>query len=184
MRFLSCCGRKCGMKRISKDQYYLGIAKQVAVRSTCIRRHFGCVIVQKDQIISTGYCGAPRGTANCIDVGKCLRAELQAKKGEHYEWCRGVHAEQNAIIHASRLDIIDASLYLVGYDAKSLEICDDIEPCRLCKRMIINAGIAKVILMKPNGEIARTEVASWIKNNIGELTEIEGKLIPTLKNGY
>lgn len=99
------------------NKYYLDMAEQSALMSTCLRRNFGAVIVKHDQVIATGYGGAPRGTPHCIEVGFCYRGELGARPGEHYEFCRGVHAEQNAIIQAPRLDMLGAVLYLVGLDA-------------------------------------------------------------------
>ncbi|HEX2973574.1 MAG TPA: dCMP deaminase family protein, partial [Tepidisphaeraceae bacterium] len=146
-------------RRVSEDQYYLNIAREVAARSTCLRRKFGAVIVQNKQIISTGYCGAPRGTANCSDIGECLRNQLGAKKGEHYEWCRSVHGEANAIIHASRLDMIGSTLYLVGLETMTNEVVADAEPCRMCKRMIINAGIECVVIQLGQEKIRRIKVA-------------------------
>ena len=110
--------------RISKPQYYLNIAKEVARRSTCLRRHYGAVIVNNDQIVSTGYAGAPRRTVNCTEVGSCVRIKLGVPKGEHYEWCRAVHAEQNAVIHAARFDMIGATLYLAGVSPETGEVIE------------------------------------------------------------
>ena len=132
--------------RIDKNNYYLDIAESVLERSTCLRRHYGAVIVKNDEIISTGYNGAPRGRANCIDLQKCLREELRVPSGEKYELCRSVHAEQNAIISASRRDMIDATLYLVGKNYNDSEYVANAMPCALRKRMIINAGIKEVII--------------------------------------
>jgi dCMP deaminase len=166
------------MARISKDEYYLNIAREVAERSTCLRRKYGAVIVQSDQIISTGYCGAPRGTANCIDIDFCLREKRNAKRGEHYEWCRSVHAEQNAIIHSKRLDMMNAKLYLMGIDAKTGEVMDDAEPCKLCQRMIINSGIEQVVSYTKNGLIKKVDVEKeWIEQNMGEVKKINGQWI-------
>jgi len=170
--------------RISEDQYYLNIAREVAGRSTCLRRRFGAVIVNNKQIISTGYCGAPRGTVNCSDLGCCLRNELGAKPGEHYEWCRSVHGEANAIIHASRLDMIGATLYLVGLDAQTNQIVVDAEPCRMCKRMIINAGIEHVVVQAGPRRVRRVKVMQWTRNNMGEFKRVNGKLVPLRPRGY
>lgn len=172
--------------RISKKEYYLNIAMEVAKRSTCLRRHYGAIIVQMDQIISTGYAGSPRGTKNCMDpdVNFCKRQELNAKPGEHYEWCRSVHAEQNAIISAPRLNMIDSVLYLVGLDARTQEIVPKAEPCMLCKRMIINAGIKEVIVKEPEGELAQFVVQNWVENNIGELEKKGDRYRPVNKSGY
>lgn len=132
-------------RRIDKDNYYLNIAQTVLQRGTCLRRNYGAVIVKNDEIISTGYTGSPRGDVNCIDTGNCIREELKVPHGEKYELCNSAHAEMNAIISASRKDMIGATLYLVGVD-NDKEIIRDAEPCKLCKRMIINAGIEKVIV--------------------------------------
>jgi dCMP deaminase len=175
---------KPATSRISADQYYLNIAREVAGRSTCLRRKFGAVIVKSKQIISTGYCGAPRGTNNCSDIGACLRNELGAKKGEHYEWCRSVHGEANAIIHASRFDMIGADLYLVGMETVSGQIVADAEPCRMCKRLIINAGIENVIIQAGEGKVRKVKVQSWIDNNLGEYKKVRGKLVPVRPEGY
>ena len=171
-------------KRVSADQYYLNIAHEVAGRGTCIRRRFGAVIVKSQQIVSTGYNGAPRGTMNCSDVGFCLRNELGAKPGEHYEWCRSVHGEANAIIHASRFDMIGATLYLVGLDAQSGEVVTDAEPCRMCKRMIINAGIEQVVVQSSPGSTTTYNVADWAADNLGEYKLIDGKMVPVRPQGY
>ena len=102
------------MNRISKDEYYLNIAGEVSKRSTCIRRNYGAIIVKEDQIISAGYGGAPRKTKNCITIGLCARNEIGARKGENYELCRAVHAEQNAMLHASRLEMMGATIGTVS----------------------------------------------------------------------
>jgi len=170
--------------RTSADQYYLNIAREVASRATCLRRKFGAVIVKSKQIVSTGYNGAPRGTANCSDLNQCLRNQLGAKPGEHYEWCRSVHGEANAIIHASRFDMLDATLYLVGLEAATGEIVRDAEPCRMCKRMIINAGITDVVVQSGPQQIKRYRTADWTKNNLGEYERVKGKLSPVRPSGY
>lgn len=131
------------MNRISKENYYLDIALAVAQRSTCIRRNYGAVIVQNDEIIATGYNGSARGEVNCCDTGECYREKMNIPHGEQYEKCVAVHAEQNAIISASREKMIGATLYLVGMENN--EILDDAQPCLICMRMIKNAGICKVI---------------------------------------
>lgn len=154
------------------------------MRATCLRRWFGAVIVQQDQIISTGYNGPPRATKNCIEIGFCARELLNIKHGENYEICRGVHAEQNAIIHASRLDMLKSTLFLVGVDAKTREIVPNTEPCKICKRMIINAGIEEVVVLKPGKEIITFSVQQWIDDNIGELECVDHQWRPKLKTGY
>ncbi|MBN2411145.1 dCMP deaminase family protein [candidate division KSB1 bacterium] len=165
------------MPRISKEQYYLNIAREVAGRSTCLRRKYGAVIVNNDQIISTGYCGAPRDTENCVDIGVCIRKQMNIKHGEHYEWCRSVHAEQNAIIHASRLEMMDSTLYLVGVDAETDEMLSISEPCKICKRHIINAGIKYVVTLN-HDKVNKIDVKKeWTDKNIGEIQKINGKWV-------
>ena len=127
------------MNRINKENYYLDIAQTVLERGTCLRRNFGAIIVNNDQIISSGYTGAPRGRKNCMDIGKCTREVLQIPRGERYELCRSVHAEANAIIHAARNDMLGATLYLVGKEADSGEYVKNTCSCAMCKRLIINA---------------------------------------------
>lgn len=148
--------------RISKDQLYLNVADSVLGRATCLRRVYGAVIVKNDEIISTGYNGAPRGRCNCTDRGICRREELHVPQGERYELCRSVHGEANAIISASRDKMIGATLYLVGRDVKTGEKLSVSEPCSMCKRMIINAGITDVVSQDINGEIIHTSVEDWI----------------------
>lgn len=134
------------MERRDKINYYLDIAETVAERATCLRRRFGAIIVKNDQIISTGYAGAPRGRKNCTDLGFCAREKMNIPRGERYELCRSVHAEQNAIIHASRSDMIDATLYLVGREVSTGEYIVNASSCAMCKRAIINSGISTVIV--------------------------------------
>ena len=130
--------------RKSKDDYYLSIAEAVLARSTCLRRKYGAVIVRDDEIISTGYNGSPRGTRNCCDIGYCYREQNNIPHGERYESCRSVHAETNAIISASRRDMIGATLYLAGQEADGTPVADT-APCSMCERLIINAGISRVV---------------------------------------
>ena len=133
------------MKRISKTDYYLGIAEAVSKRSTCIRRQYGAVIVLNDEIIATGYNGSPRNVENCCDMGKCWREENGIPHGEQYEACQAVHAEQNAIISASRRDMINSILYLVGFEYGKRLPVEQIKPCKICEKMIINSGIIHVV---------------------------------------
>lgn len=153
------------MDRIDKKNYYLDIAETVLERGTCLRRNFGAIIVNNDQIISTGYVGAPRGRKNCIDLGVCVRQSLNVPRGERYELCRSVHAEANAIIAASRKDMIGATLYLVGKDAKTGEYVEDANPCAMCKRQIINAGIARVIIRNSKDKFTAVYVDEWVAND-------------------
>ena len=134
------------MDRRDKINYYLDIAEVVSERGTCLRRNFGAIIVKNDQIISTGYVGAPRGRKNCSDLGFCTREKNNIPRGERYELCRSVHAEANAIIHAARSDMLGATLYLVGREASTGAYVQSANACAMCKRQIINAGIATVII--------------------------------------
>lgn len=133
------------MERISKTDYYLTIAEQVARRSTCLRRKYGAVIVKNDEIIATGYNGAPRGEANCVDLGVCHRERLNIPKGERYELCVSVHAEMNAIISAARKDMLGATIYITGMESDGRYA--DPSPCTICRRLIVNAGITRCIGM-------------------------------------
>ena len=133
------------MERRDKINYYLDIAQAVASRGTCTRRNYGSIIVKNDQIISTGYVGAPRGRKNCTDLGYCTRQRLNIPRGERYELCRSVHAEANAIVHAPRSEMLDATLFLVGLESDG-SLVTGANPCSMCKRMIINAGISTVIV--------------------------------------
>lgn len=151
--------------RTDKINYYLDIAETVLERGTCLRRNFGAIIVKNDQIISTGYVGAPRGRKNCSDLGVCVRENLKVPRGERYELCRSVHAEQNAIIHARREDMIGSTLYLVGKDAKNGEYVENASACSMCKRMIINAGIDQVIIRNSKEKYTVVEVDDWVMND-------------------
>lgn len=150
------------MIRTEKNNYYLDIAQTVLERSTCLRRCYGAIIVRNDEIISTGYNGAPRGRKNCSDLGFCMREQLQIPRGERYELCRSVHAEANAIISASRKECLGATLYLVGRDAKTGEILTDATACSMCRRMIINAGIEQVVIRQSESDYAVVSVQQWI----------------------
>ena len=143
--------------RPDKNTYYLGIAKAVAMRGTCLRRIYGSVIVNNDQIVGTGYCGSPRGEKNCCDIGVCKREELNVPHGERYELCCSVHSEQNAIMNAGRERCIGASLYIAGIDVKSGEVTDISSPCEMCMRMIKNSGISEVYLLLTDGYMRITD---------------------------
>ena len=132
------------MNRISKDMYYLKMAEAALERSTCLRRRYGAVIVKNDEIIATGYNGSPRGDANCIDTGICEREILNVPKGERYELCVSVHAEQNAIISASRREMIGSTIYIVGKETSNGDYADP-SPCLMCRRFIKNAGIVRCV---------------------------------------
>ncbi|MBO5727773.1 MAG: cytidine deaminase [Oscillospiraceae bacterium] len=134
------------MKRIDKENYYLDIAETVLERSTCLRRCYGAIIVQHDEIISTGYNGAPRGRKNCADLNFCTRMKMNIPSGERYELCRSVHAEANCIISAARKDTLDATLYMACRDPQSGALIPDSTSCSMCRRLIINAGIKRVVI--------------------------------------
>ena len=154
------------MERRDKENYYLDIADTVSERSTCLRRKYGAIIVKNDEILSTGYNGAPRGRKNCSDAGGCLRDALNIPSGQRYELCRSVHAEANAIISAARRDVIGATLYLSGRNAKTNELLTDTTPCLMCRRLIINAGITNVVCrIGSEGEYVNVNVRDWIFND-------------------
>lgn len=152
-------------KRRDKHNYYLDIAETVLERGTCIRRNYGAIIVNNDEIVSSGYTGAPRGRQNCMDLGFCMREKLNLPRGERYELCRSVHSEANAIISASRQEMLGGTMYLVGKDFKTGEIVENASSCAMCKRMIINAGIEKVIVRLTSDEYKMVNVSEWIEND-------------------
>ncbi|WP_322183251.1 deoxycytidylate deaminase [Neglectibacter caecimuris] len=151
--------------RRDKTNYYLDLAETVSQRCTCLRRHYGAVIVKDDEVISTGYVGAPRGRQNCSDLGYCLRTKMGIPRGERYELCRSVHAEANAIISASRRDMIGATLYLVGRNVDSGEYIENAVCCSMCKRLVINAGIERVIVRDDKENYRVISVADWIADD-------------------
>ena len=149
--------------RRDKINYYLDIAESVLERGTCLRRRFGAIIVKSDEIISTGYAGAPRGRKNCCDLGSCRRIELGVAPGERYELCRSVHAEANAIISASRNAMIGSALFLACRDSKTGELVGGTSPCSMCKRLIINSGIEKVYVRDTKEDFREFLVSDWIE---------------------
>lgn len=152
--------------RIDKINYYLNIAETVASRSTCLRKKYGSVIVKNDQIIATGYSGAPRGRVNCCDLGYCTKKKLLPdQRHGGYDACRSVHSEQNAIISASRADMIGSILYLVGYRSEGHDYEQGAAPCLMCRKVIINAGIEKVIVRVNETEYQIYNVSDWIEND-------------------
>ncbi|MBO7472619.1 MAG: cytidine deaminase [Ruminococcus sp.] len=152
-------------ERRDKINYYLDIAEKVSERCTCLRRHYGAVIVKNDEIVSTGYVGAPRGRANCSDLGYCIRVKLDIPRGERYELCRSVHAEANAIISASRERMLDSVLFLVGKEVKDGTYIEQANSCSMCKRLIINAGIDKVVIRDDRENYRIISVCEWIDND-------------------
>ncbi len=153
------------MPRRDKHNYYLDMADVARERGTCLRRNFGAVIVKNDAIVSTGYVGAPRGRANCCDLGVCMRQKMNIPRGERYEYCRSVHAEANAIINASREQMLGATLYLVGREAADDTLVTDANCCTMCKRMIINAGIDRVIVRRGKDTYEEIPVQSWVDHD-------------------
>lgn len=148
--------------RPSKDESFMEIAESVSMRSTCLRRRYGAVIVSKDgRIVSTGYNGAPRHRENCTDIGRCLRDELGVKPGTHYELCRAVHAEANAIINGNPLDVIGGTLYLCGTDVATNSPSPHISPCAMCERLILNAQIARVVMRTPDHKLVEVNPLDW-----------------------
>lgn len=150
-------------KRVDKINYYLNIAETVASRSTCLRKKYGSVIVNNDEIIATGYNGAPRGRKNCIDLGYCIKKKLFPDvRHAGYDACRSVHAEQNAILSVSRKDMIGGTLYLTGYRTSEDNYEKNPSPCLMCRKMIINSGIEKVVIRINKKEFKIIEVNEWI----------------------
>lgn len=153
------------MERRDKTNYYLDLAEMVAQRCTCLRRHYGAVIVKNDEVISTGYVGAPRGRKNCTDIGECIRKRMGVPRGERYELCRSVHAEANAIISASRDKMIGSAMYLVGIEVDTGNYIEDASSCSMCKRLIINAGIKKVYIRDTKENYRTILVNDWVEND-------------------
>ena len=153
------------MQRRDKINYYLDLAEVVAQRGTCLRRNYGAVIVKNDEVISSGYVGAPRGRQNCSDLGYCVREKLMIPRGERYELCRSVHAEANAIISAPRHEMIGATIFLSGKDAKTGEYVANGNCCSMCKRMVINAGIETVYVRDDKDNFRCINVQDWIDND-------------------
>ena len=151
------------MPRIDKTNYYLDIAQTVSERSTCLRRHYGAIIVQNDEIVSTGYNGAPRGRKNCIDLGYCTREAMNIPSGERYELCRSVHAEANAIISASRREVLGATLYMVCVNPKTRTLLAGSTSCSMCRRLIINAGISQLVIREVNKDYQSPFMEAYVE---------------------
>ena len=153
------------MDRRDKINYYLDIAQTVAERSTCLRRCYGAILVRNDEIISTGYNGAPRGRKNCADLGLCTREAMKIPSGERYELCRSVHAEANCIISAARRDTLGGTLYLACRDPQTGALIPDSTSCTMCRRLIINAGIVQVIIRDTEKDYRVVHVEDWIRED-------------------
>jgi len=164
------------MARIDKENYYLDIAQTVAERSTCLRRCYGAIIVKNDEIISTGYNGAPRGRKNCADLGWCTRQELRIPSGERYELCRSVHAEANAIISAARSETLGATLYMACKDPVTGALLPDSTSCSMCRRLIINAGIVRVVIRDTPTQFRVVDVQrEWIEEDDSLPEQVKGE---------
>jgi len=152
-------------QRTSKDLYYLGIAKEVSTRSTCFRRAIGAIIVRDDQIISTGYVGSPRKTKDSLEHGFCLRDKLGIPHGQRYELCRSVHAEQNAIINAARagVSLLGGDMYIYGSDPASRTPINAL-PCYICKKMLVNCGLKRIVCSAAEGGVQIFQVEDWIRD--------------------
>jgi len=160
------------MSRRDKHNYYLDIAEAVLQRGTCLRRNYGSVIVKNDEIIATGYSGAPRRRENCLDLNYCIRERMNIPRGQMYELCRSVHSEVNAIISASRREMLGATLYLVGKDMKTGQLVENANSCAMCKKIIINAGLEQVIIRDTHDSYRYIDVQDWIDNDetlVGEM---------------
>ena len=153
------------MDRIDKENYYLDIAQTVLERSTCLRRCYGAIVVNHDEIVSTGYNGAPRGRKNCADLGYCTREAMHIPSGERYELCRSVHAEANAIISASRREVLGATLYMACRNPVTGELVPGSTSCSMCRRLIINAGIDRVVIRNTEKDYSVVHVEDWIRED-------------------
>lgn len=153
------------MERVSKINYYLDIAETVAERSTCLRKKYGAIIVKNDIIVATGYNGSPRGRKNCSDLQFCMREKLGIPRGERYELCRSVHAEANAIISASAEESRGATIYMACVNPSDGSLVSGTSSCAMCKRMIINAGIERVIVRNDKENFTIFDVTDWIEND-------------------
>lgn len=154
------------MERVDKTNYYLDIAEAVSERGTCTRKNWGAIIVKNDEIISTGYVGAPRGRENCSDLGYCIKKKtFPDVRHAGYDACRSVHAEQNAMLSCARRDMIGANLYLVGIRQDTKDYEKDASPCLMCRKLIINSGITHVYVRIDKRNYKVIDVDEWIKND-------------------
>jgi dCMP deaminase len=152
--------------RVSKINYYLDIAEAVLERSTCLRKKYGCIIVKNDEIIATGYSGAPRGRKNCIDLGYCTKKKILPDVHHcGYDACRSVHAEMNAMLCAPRKDMLGSSLYITGISGTTNTYEEGASPCQMCRKLIINAGITTVYVRKDKENYDIIDVQDWVDND-------------------
>lgn len=156
--------KETAKERPTKDEYYLGIAEAVLKRSTCLRRNYGAVLVKDDEIVATGYNGSVRGEANCCDVGYCEREAQGVPKGERYELCCAIHAEDNAITSAGRHKASGATLYIVGKNTADGTYASP-APCMMCRRKIVNAGIKRVVGLFDRDGVLQVEDIDVTKNS-------------------
>ncbi len=163
------------MERKDKINYYLDIAQAVLGRSTCLRRHYGSIIVKNDEIISTGYNGAPRGRKNCMDLNYCTRMAMKIPSGERYELCRSVHSEANAIISAARSELLGATLYMTCVNPETGDLIPKSTSCSMCRRLIINAGIEKVVIRETAEEYSIVLVEDWVREDDSLNPDFQGK---------
>ncbi len=175
------------INKIPKDVYYLKIAETVAIKSRCLSVSFGCIIVKDDEIISTGYVGAPRKTMDCVELGYCIRRKKQVKSGTGYEMCRSVHAEMNAIINAARAgtSLLGADLFLFTSKREGDDLVKvSAYPCLLCKKMIINAGINRFVGNDADGNPKVYQVEDWVKDwqTLEDLTNDKDQYFITYEN--
>lgn len=171
--------------RPSKEEYYLKIAEAVSLRSPCIRRQFGAIIVKDDAVISTGYNGPARGVVNCLQVG-CLKDKLNLPHYSGYDHCPGIHAEENCILNAARhgANVMGGTLYIVGRNFKDSSSAEA-KPCDRCKRALINSGIKEVVIRRTDGGIARVNVEDWIKEDTENyLKKLKEKNLTQTTKGY
>ena len=154
------------MERVDKINYYLYIAETISERGTCLRKNFGAIIVKNDEIISTGYTGAPRGRKNCIDIEYCTKKKIFPDvRHSGYDACRSVHAEQNAMLSASRKDMLNSDLYLVGIRKDTGNYEEGTSPCQMCRKLIINSGINHVYVRIDKFNYEIINVSDWIEND-------------------
>lgn len=163
------------MVRKEKENYYLDIAQTVLARSTCLRRHYGSIIVKNDEIISTGYNGAPRGRKNCMDLNYCTRMAMKIPSGERYELCRSVHSEANAIISAARSEMLGSTLYMSCVNPETGLLIPNSTSCSMCRRLIINAGIEKVVIRDTEDQYSVVFVSEWVQEDDSLNPEFQGK---------
>lgn len=147
------------------DEYFANIAAAVSLRATCMRRRYGAVITKDNAIVSTGYNGAPSGMKDCLEAGECTRQELEIPHGERYELCRSVHAEANAIIRASAEELEGSTIYIAGTSCDGDAECHS-EPCMMCKRMILNSKIARVVYADGNGGFSSVRPQVWLEGRV------------------